>query len=76
MCSRHPEYGAGYDITDATSDYFQETLRSYAVLMDLDKWDPEVGRAWITVTASGKLDAMRRVREMYPEAAVLRAEAA
>lgn len=74
MCSRHAEYGAGYDITDAQSDYLQESFIEFHVLMDVNKWDPEEGRAWITTKATGPLDAMRRVRELYPAAAVLRAE--
>lgn len=67
MCSRHrPLNGAdSYDIE-----------QKFAVLMDVNRWDPDHGRAWITVTALGPLDAMDRVKAMYPRAAVLRAEAA
>jgi hypothetical protein len=50
--------------------------RAYCVLMDISRWDPDEGRAWITVTAADSLDAMDRVKAMYPAAAVLRAEVA
>lgn len=50
--------------------------RSFAVQIDVNKWDPDEGRAWITVTAANALDAMDRVRSMYPSAAVLMAEEA
>lgn len=78
MCSSHrPLNGAdSYDITDATSDALQESPRQFAVLMDVNKWDPDEGRAWITVSAVNALDAMDQVRVMYPSAAVLMAEVA
>lgn len=50
--------------------------RTYCVKMDVNRWDTDEGRVWITVNAIGPLDAMRKVGEMYPDAAVLRAELA
>lgn len=64
VCSRHQEPGAGEDYADAT----------FHVLMDVNRHDPDQGRAWITVTAANGLAAMDQVRSMYPKAAVLRAE--
>jgi hypothetical protein len=48
----------------------------FCVLIDRDRWDKDAGRAWITVSAANKLDAMHQVKVMYPAAAVLTAEAA
>jgi hypothetical protein len=53
-----------------------DSSATYCVLMDVNRWDTDEGRAWITVTASDPLDAMRQVRDKYPNAAVLRAEEA
>lgn len=47
---------------------------TYHVLMDVNRWDTDEGRAWITVEATGHEQAKQKVRELYPNAAVLRAE--
>lgn len=53
-----------------------EVQQQWHVLMLVNKYDKDEGRAWITVRAFGPRDAMEQVRQMYPTAAVLRAEAA
>jgi hypothetical protein len=50
--------------------------QTFHVLMDVDRYDPDMGRAWITVEATDYLDAELQVRDLYPNAAVLKSEAA
>jgi hypothetical protein len=50
-------------------------LHEYRVLVDVNRWDPDEGRAWHIVRAFGPHDAINQVRTDHPEAAVLRAEA-
>jgi hypothetical protein len=62
MCSRHAEYGAGYDITDATTDALQGSAADYedwVVKVARDRYDPDHGSVQLQVRGRGQDEARK-----------------